>query len=138
MGEKPKTTKEIINKFIVKELTQIEGDLNYAAINKLIQVLYGNVATFPTTLGVGRNGHVWLITKDTLYATLFQTVWVTSHDPGAGLFVPETANTAQRQQLWDEHDEKRRIYKKDVKPKTRHEHLTHMTNAINNKKYAQE
>ena len=83
-GAKPNTIKEIISKFTVKELTRIDGDPNYAAINKLIQRLYGNAATLLTTLGVGRHGHARLITKNTIYATLSQTAWVTPQYPVAG------------------------------------------------------
>ena len=83
MEAKPKTIEERITKFIVKELPQTEGDPNYVGINKMIQGLYGNVAILPTTLGGGRNRHVGLITKETLYATLLQTAWVTQYWSGA-------------------------------------------------------
>ena len=69
-GAKPNAIKEIIAKFIVKELPLIEGDPNYAAINELIQGLYCNAAILQTTLGGERHRHVGIIIKDTLYANL--------------------------------------------------------------------
>ena len=110
-GGKPETIKDAVANFIVKEIPRIKVEPNYVAINELIQGLYGNAATLSTTLGGERHRYFRIIMKYMLYATLLHTAWVTPQDSVAGPTVPATANLAQRKQLQDEHNKKRRIYK---------------------------
>jgi hypothetical protein len=52
---------DIAAKFPVKTLPIVTGEPNYASIGQLIQTLYGNAASFPTTIGGGAHGHIRLI-----------------------------------------------------------------------------
>ena len=67
---KPKKIDEVIAKFVTKNLPKISGETDYASLNEMTQALYYNVADFPRTLDFRKHGHVSLIMKDTLYATL--------------------------------------------------------------------
>ena len=51
-------------------LPTISGESDYESVNDIIPTLYANVATLSTTLVGRKHGHVGLITKDILYATL--------------------------------------------------------------------
>ena len=106
---------DIVAKFSNKTLPKIDGEPDYEAINQLIQMLYGNAATLPTTLGGGQHGHVGILMKDTLYHTLSATPYVTPIDPGASAQnIPAAASVALRQQLRDEHVEQQRIYQNHI------------------------
>jgi hypothetical protein len=51
---------DIVAKFPVKTLPKITGEPDYATIGHIIQTLYGNTASLPTTIGGGAHGHIGL------------------------------------------------------------------------------
>lgn len=101
---------DIVSKFPVKELPRIEGEPNYETINELVQILYGNAATLPTTLGGGANGHIGLIMKPTLYETLSDTPYAAPANPGPTAEVPANATAAAREQLRAEHADATKVF----------------------------
>jgi hypothetical protein len=52
---------DIVAKFPVKTLTVITGEPDYETINHIVQTLYSNAASLPTTIGGGAHGHIGLI-----------------------------------------------------------------------------
>ena len=48
----------------------------------MMQLLYGNAAYLPTTLGGGKHGHIDIIVTPQLYTTLANTPYDCSPDPG--------------------------------------------------------
>lgn len=52
---------DIITKFPTKTIPTIPGEPDYASISKMVQLIYGNVTSLPTTLGGGQHGHIGLI-----------------------------------------------------------------------------
>jgi hypothetical protein len=64
---------DIVAKFPTKTIPTISGEPDYASINNMVQLMYGNAASLPTTLGGGQHGHVGLIMTPILYATLSDT-----------------------------------------------------------------
>jgi hypothetical protein len=73
---------DIVAKFPVKTLPIITGEPDYATIGQIIQTLYGNAASLPTTIGGGAHGHIGLIMTTVLYATLTPTAYTVPDDPG--------------------------------------------------------
>ena len=61
---------EVVAKFFINTLLTISGDTDYESIKKMVQYLYSNADTLPKTLDGVKHGHVDLIMKDTLCATL--------------------------------------------------------------------
>eukprot|EP00957_Ditylum_brightwellii_P134228 10233304-Ditylum_brightwellii.AAC.1 len=61
-------------------LQQVEGEPDYAAINAIIQQLYKNTATIPSSLGGGAHGYIGLVMEPTLYSSLSATAY---NAPGA-------------------------------------------------------
>eukprot|EP00957_Ditylum_brightwellii_P047353 3597608-Ditylum_brightwellii.AAC.1 len=51
-------------------LQRVEGEPDYAAINAIMQQLYENAATTPSSLGGGAYGHIGLVMEPTLYSSL--------------------------------------------------------------------
>ena len=84
---------DIIAKFHMKTLLIISCEPDYASINTMVQFLYGNSASLPTTLGGGQHGHIGLITTHLLYATLAPTNAYTAPIK-PGLLPPMSANLA--------------------------------------------
>ena len=74
---KPTSIDDIVAKFPTKILPPIPGEPDYDCISQLNQIMYGNAATLPITLGGGAHGHVGLIIKVTLYVTLSAAAYVT-------------------------------------------------------------
>ena len=84
---------DIIAKFPMKNLPIISGEPDYDSINTMVQFLYGNAASLPTTLGGGQHGHIGLIMTHILYATLApNTAYNSPIDPG--LLPPMASNLA--------------------------------------------
>ena len=84
---------DIIAKSPMKTLPIILGEPDYASINTMVQFIYGDDASLPTTLGGGQHGHIGLIMTHLLYATLAPTnAYTAPIDPG--LLPPMTANLA--------------------------------------------
>ena len=67
---KPKDIDVVVSKLVTKTLYTTIRYMDYEYLKETIQALYSNAATLPTTLDGEKHGHVGLITKDTLYATL--------------------------------------------------------------------
>jgi hypothetical protein len=60
---------DIVAKFPVKTLPVITGEPDYETIGQIIQTIYGNAASLPTTIGGGVHaGHIGLIMTPLLYA----------------------------------------------------------------------
>ena len=60
----------IVSKFFIKTLPTISVDTYYDYLNEIIQTIYANASTLPTTMDGRKHDHAGLIMKDTLYATL--------------------------------------------------------------------
>lgn len=101
---------DIVAKFPIKTLPRIVGEPEYSTINDLVQTLYGNAATLETTLGGGNHGHIGLIMKPQLYATLSGTPYAAPNDPGATPTIPHGATATQREQARMDHAVLRKIY----------------------------
>lgn len=93
------TIEQIAAKFPKKELPKIEGEPTYAVINEMIQYLYGNAATVPTSLGGGTHGHIGLVMKPATYTTLSGTPYEDPLDPGAAPRYPAGSTHAIRDQI---------------------------------------
>ena len=100
---KPTSIDNIVAKSLTKILPPIPGEPDYDCISQLNQIVYGNAATLPATLGGGAHGHVSLIMKATLYVLLSATAYVTPNEPPPSPDVPSTATSASQQQLQDQH-----------------------------------
>ena len=111
---KPTYIDAIVAKFLTKILLLITGEPDYDCISQLNQIIYGNAATLPTTLGGGAHGHVGLIMKATLYVILAATAYVTPNEPPLTPDVPTTETSASRQQLRDQHAEEHQIFTNHV------------------------
>ena len=66
----PKSIGEVIARFVIKKLLTISGELEYDPLNRIIQEVYANATTLPTTLACKKHVHVVLIMKKTLNVTL--------------------------------------------------------------------
>ena len=51
---------------VIKNLPTITGYTDYDSLNEMIQILYANAATLPSTLSGRTHAHIDLIMKDTL------------------------------------------------------------------------
>ena len=127
MGRSALSVDDIVAKFPVKTIPPIQGEPNYESINEIIQVLYANAASLATTYGGGQHGHIGLIMKPEIYATLSATPYANPVDPGPHpTFAPNRNYTAaERQQMRDQHDEERRLYDNNTNMSPLHEyHVT--------------
>ena len=106
----------IVTEFRVKVLPPIIRELEYEKINKIVQCLYGNIATLPTTLGRGRHGHIRLIINLTLYATITQTLYAAPAEPST---VPNTPGTVMEAECAQQQDQKIVVKRFQEKP---HQH----------------
>ena len=73
---------DVTAKFPVKTIPIIQGEPDYTTINNMVQLLYGNAASLPTSLGGGHHGHIGLIMTPELFATLSPTPYQNPADPG--------------------------------------------------------
>eukprot|EP00957_Ditylum_brightwellii_P175579 13368682-Ditylum_brightwellii.AAC.1 len=69
------TPDKIKAKFPYPTLQWVEGEPDYAAINTIMQQLYENAATIPSSLGRGAHGHIGLVMEPTLYFSLSATAY---------------------------------------------------------------
>eukprot|EP00957_Ditylum_brightwellii_P104496 7961668-Ditylum_brightwellii.AAC.1 len=74
-------TDNVLMTFVYKTLPIIDGQPIYADINKMSKMLYVNAAKVPTTLGSWNKGHIGLIMKALLYATISTTAYVAPTEP---------------------------------------------------------
>ena len=63
MISKPKMINEIVANFVITTLPTTGGEPDCESLNDMIQELYDNSATLPTTLYVGKHVHIGLIMK---------------------------------------------------------------------------
>ena len=102
---------DIIAKFPMKTLPIISGEPDYTYINTVIQFIYGNAASLPTTLGGGQNGHIGLITTHLLYATLVpNNAYSAPIEPGILPLMAANLSVVTRETQKTAHEEARRIY----------------------------
>lgn len=90
------TTDDVLAKFVYKTLPVIDGQPTYADINKMSKMLYANAAKVPTTLGGGKKGHIGLIMKASLYATISATAYDAPTEP---TMPTNTGGTAAEREL---------------------------------------
>jgi hypothetical protein len=105
---------DIISKFPTKTIPTIQGEPDYGSISNMVQLMYDNAASLPTTLGGGQHGHVGLIMTPILYATLSFEPYEHPDDPGPVPIHPNNANKAQRESQRLEFKEDRRIYESHI------------------------
>jgi hypothetical protein len=101
---------DIISKFPIKTIPNINGEPDHESINNMVQTLYGNAATLATTSGGGAHGHIGLIMTPALYATLTPTPYVAPIDPGVLPIIPQNASAAVREGIRIQHKEDYQIY----------------------------
>ena len=106
---------EVVAKFLMKTMPKIDGEPDYGNINMMMQLLYGNAASLPTTLGGGQHGHIGIIMTQQLYTTLANTPYKSPPDPGIKPTHVTGASVAIRKTHFLEHKEKRRIYENHIK-----------------------
>ena len=75
MARKTKTTNKTIAKSIFKMLPMIKVETNCKVTNKMMQIIYINVATLPTLQGKGNYHNFGIILNPTLNTTLATTEW---------------------------------------------------------------
>eukprot|EP00957_Ditylum_brightwellii_P034758 2634233-Ditylum_brightwellii.AAC.1 len=75
------STYDVLARFVYKTLPIIDGQPTYADINKMSKILYANAGKVPTTLGGGNKGHIGLIMKASLYATISTTAYAARTEP---------------------------------------------------------
>ena len=73
---------DIVAKFPMKTMPKIDGEPDYININTMMQLLYGNAASIPMTLGGGQHGHIGIIVNPQLYTTLANTTYESPPNPG--------------------------------------------------------
>ena len=61
---------KVVAKFVIKTLPIISGETDYESLNEMVQDLYTNTAILPTTMAGRKDGHVFLIMRDTIYAIM--------------------------------------------------------------------
>jgi hypothetical protein len=101
---------DIVAKFPTKHIPIVTGEPDYATISNMVQLMYGNAASLPTTLGGGQHGHVGLIMTPVLYATLSIEPFNNPIDPGPTPILPNNTSTTTRTNRLLQHTEARRIY----------------------------
>eukprot|EP00957_Ditylum_brightwellii_P050106 3798340-Ditylum_brightwellii.AAC.1 len=75
------STDNVLARFVYKTLLIIDGQPTYADINKMSKVLYANAAKVPTMLRGGNKGHIGLVMKALLYATISTTAYAALTEP---------------------------------------------------------
>jgi hypothetical protein len=102
---------DIVAKFPNKILPIIDDEPDYGTINNMVQLLYGNAASLPTSLGGGQHGHIGLIMTPLLYTTLSPTPYTAPNDPGTSPPVlPNNASVGRRETTRLDHKEALRIF----------------------------
>ena len=101
---------DAVSRFQIKTILTIEGEPDYNTIITMMQLLYVNATSLPTTLGGGQHGHIGIITTPKLYTTLAATPYESHPDPSITPLhaIGESAETRQTSFLI--HKEERRIF----------------------------
>ena len=107
---------DIISKFLVKVVPPINRRPDYETIHNIFQCLYRNSATLPNTLRGGGHGHIGIIMKPTLYATVAHTAYVSQYGPGMVPDVPGTVTVtvSECEQQQDHKKVLKTLYKNHV------------------------
>ena len=100
----------IIAKFPIKSLPVITGNPNYALINNMMQDLYTNAASLPTTLGGGQHGHIGIVVAPFLYATISAVPYNQPADPGPKPLFAANASQVTKDNRRTQHKQERRIF----------------------------
>eukprot|EP00957_Ditylum_brightwellii_P088252 6723265-Ditylum_brightwellii.AAC.1 len=74
-------TDDVLARFVYKMLLVIGGQPMYADINRMSKILYANAAKVATTLGGGNKGHISLVMKASLYATISTIPYAAPTEP---------------------------------------------------------
>ena len=101
---------DVVAKFPMKAMPKINQEPDYRNINTMMQLLYGNAASLPTTLGGGQHVHLGIIMTPQLYTTLVSTPYKSPPDPVITPTHATGALAAIQQTYFLEHKEERRIY----------------------------
>lgn len=100
----------IVGKFPVKTLPVIQGEPDYASINDMIEALYANSASLPTTLGGGAHGHIGLVMSPILYTTISAIPYVSPADPGPAPTFAANVTALNKENRRVQHAEQRQIF----------------------------
>eukprot|EP00957_Ditylum_brightwellii_P105810 8069271-Ditylum_brightwellii.AAC.1 len=84
------TPDKIKAKFPHPKLQRVEGEPVYAAINTIMQQLYKNAATIPSSLGGGAHGHIGLVMEPTLNSSLSAMAYNATSAPTRATLVGNT------------------------------------------------
>ena len=76
------SVEDVVAKLPMKTMPKIDGEPDYGNINTMMQLLYGNAALLPTTLGGGQHVHIGIIMTPQLYTTLANTPYESTPDLG--------------------------------------------------------
>ena len=101
---------DVVAKFPMKTMPKIKGVPDYGNINTMIQLLYGNAALLPKTLGGGQHWHIGIIMNPQSYTILANTPYEIPPDPGIAPTHATGASAAIRKTDFLVHKEERRIY----------------------------
>jgi hypothetical protein len=114
------SVESIIAKFPIKSLPVITGEPDYALVNDMMQDLYTNAASLPTTLGGGQHGHIGIVMSPILYATISAVPYNQPVDPGPEPLFAANASQATKDNRRTQHKQERRIF----------DHATNMEDAL--------
>jgi uncharacterized protein (DUF433 family) len=102
---------DIVAKFPNKTIPTIAEEPDYATINNMVEIVYGNAASLPTSLGGGSHGHISLLMTPALYDTLAPgTAYDAPADPGPVPVHAVGATATARESNALNHKELRRIF----------------------------
>ena len=73
--------KDILDKFVHRELTISEEESDYTHLSIITGEIYANLAQLWSRRGGGNNGHIGDFMRPTLYATHIATPWVDPPTP---------------------------------------------------------
>ena len=104
------SVESIIAKFPIKTLSVITGEPDYEIINTMIQDLYSNAASLPTTLGGGQHGHIGLVMSPVLYATISAVPYIDTADAGPDPIFAANASNQTTEHPRAEHKQHRRVF----------------------------
>ena len=101
---------DVVSKFPIKTMPKIDTEPDYSNINTMMQLLYVNAASLPTTLGRGQHVHIGIIMTPQLYTTLENTPYGSPPDPGITPTHEIGASAEICQTNFLVHKEERRIF----------------------------
>ena len=126
---KLKTIDKIAESFTINTPPNIEREIDYKSINKIMQFLYANVATLPKPQRRGHHGHIRIIMKPMLYTNFSTMALINSNNPGVYPMVPMNSTVAHQDQLKIYNNEGKIIYNTAVMMGKALKN--HVTNSVN-------